>query len=111
LAARVFSAGSSLPELAAAAASNDPAARAGCCSAARAVPSAPLPGDVHEALIATLVGPALGSGYALGAHTDYLHATRTSSVAFPEVSQGLVPHGGASYYLCASRAASACTLR
>lgn len=99
-AARVFSAGSSYVELQAAAASGDAATRAAASAALREQYR------LHHCiatytkpLVSTIVGPALGSGWALAAHCDYVYGTRASSVAFPDVAAGLVPHGGASYYL------------
>jgi len=44
-------------------------------------------------------GLAAGAGWALGAAAEYSYATPRSVVVFPETAAGLVPSGGASYFL------------
>lgn len=50
-------------------------------------------------IVAGMTGKVTGSAWALGQHTPYPYVAPNTEVTFPEVAAGLVPHGGASYYL------------
>lgn len=50
-------------------------------------------------LVIGMHGVTLGSGYALAANARFPYAVSNAAVGVPEVTQGLVPHGGASYHL------------
>lgn len=50
-------------------------------------------------LVVGMHGVTLGTGYALAANARFTYVVNNAAVAVPEVTQGLVPHGGATYHL------------
>ena len=95
----IFSSGIDARKLALAAAEGPAAAAAALEELRESYALASLIATYTKPIVATLDGIASGSGWALGAHSEYSYATPRTAVVFPETRDGHIPNGGASYHL------------